>query len=69
MEQEGPIEYTVEVNIYYQGHRERTEIDVIGEQKWTVILGMSWLACHNPKIDWRTGEVKMMRCPEECGKQ
>ena len=28
---EGPIEYTVEVNIYYQGHRERTEIDVIEE--------------------------------------
>ena len=27
---EGPIENTVEVNIYYQGHRERTEIDVIG---------------------------------------
>ena len=34
-----------------------------------VILGMLWLACHNPEIDWRTGEVKMMRCPEECGKQ
>ena len=31
--QEGPIENTVEVNIYYQGHRERTEIDVIGGQK------------------------------------
>jgi len=28
-----PIKYTVEVNIYYQGHRERTEIDVIGGQK------------------------------------
>jgi len=28
-----PIENTVEVNIYYQGHRERMEIDVIGEQK------------------------------------
>jgi len=27
---EGPIEHTVEVNIYYQGHRERTEINVIG---------------------------------------
>ena len=35
-----PIENTVEVNIYYQGHRERTEINVIGGQKWTVILGM-----------------------------
>jgi len=67
--QEGPIENTVEVNIYYQGHRERTEIDVIGGQKWKVILGMLWLAHHNPEIDWRTGEVKMMRCPEECGKQ
>jgi len=66
---EGPIENTVEVNIYYQGHRERTEIDVIGGQKWTVILGMPWLACHNPEIDWRTGEVKMTRCPEKCGKQ
>ena len=30
---EGPIENTVEVNIYYKGHVERTEIDVIGGQK------------------------------------
>ena len=37
---EGPIENTVEVNIYYQEHRERTEIDIIGGQKWTVILEM-----------------------------
>jgi len=66
---EGPIENTVEVNIYYQGHREKTEIDVIGEQKWMVILRMPWLACHNPEIDWRTGEVKMTRCLEECRKQ
>jgi len=66
---EEPIENTVEVNIYYKGHVERTEIDVIRGQKWSVILGMLWLACHNPEIDWRTGEVKMTRCPEECGKQ
>ena len=55
-----PIEHTVKINIYYQGHRKRTEIDMIGEQKWSVILGMLWLAHHNPEIDWRTGEVKMM---------
>ena len=30
---------------------------------------MPWLAHHNPEIDWRTREVKMTRCPEECGKQ
>ena len=66
---EGLIENTVEVNIYYKGHTERTEIDVIGGQKWSVILGMPWLAHHNPEIDWRTEEVKMTRYLEECGKQ
>jgi len=30
---ERPIKNTVEVNIYYQRHRERMEIDVIGGQK------------------------------------
>jgi len=60
------IENIVEVNIYYQGHRERTEI---GGQKWNVILGIPWLICHNPKINWRTEEVKMTRYLEKCGKQ
>ena len=32
-------------------------------------MGMPWLRCHNPEIDWKTGEVKMTRCPEECGKK
>ena len=69
LNKEGPIEYIVEVNIYYQGHRKRMEIDVIRGQKWMVILGIPWLACHNPEIDWKTGEVKMTRCLEECSKQ
>jgi len=49
------IENTVKVNIYYQGYRERMEIDVIRGQKWMVILGMLWLAHHNLEIDWRIG--------------
>ena len=68
LNKEGLIKYMMEVNIYYQGHRESMEIDIIEGQKWTVILGMPWLACHNPKIDWRTGKVKMTRCLEKCGK-
>ena len=62
------IKDTVEVNIYYQGYRERIEIDVIGGQKWNVILGILWLACHNSEIDWRIGKVKMIQCLEECEK-
>jgi len=30
---------------------------------------MPWLEHHNLEIDWKTGEVKMTRYPEECGKQ
>jgi len=30
---------------------------------------MPWLACHNPEIDWKTGEVQMTRCPEKCEKK
>jgi len=48
---EGPIEYTLEVELFYRGHKERTEIYMIGGQKWSVILGIPWLACHNPKIN------------------
>ena len=51
LNKEEPIENTVEVNIYYQGHRKRMEIDAIRGQKWTVILGIPWLACHNSEID------------------
>ena len=68
LNKEGLIENMVKVNIYYQGHKERTKIDVIGGQKWNVILRMLWLARYNSEIDWRIGEVKMTRCLEECGK-
>jgi len=45
------IKNTMEINIYYQGYREKTEINVIGGQKWNIILEMLWLACHNLEID------------------
>ena len=64
-----PIVDIVEVEIFFKEHKERMLIDVIGDQKWSVILGMPWLACHNPEIDWKTREVQMMRCSDECGKK
>ena len=59
----------IKVNIYYQEHRERIEIDIIRGQKWNIILGIPWLTCHNHEIDWRIGEVKMTRYLDKCGKQ
>src|SRR6201999_3147011 len=28
--------------------------------------GHTWLYCHNPEINWQTGEVAFTRCPHKC---
>ena len=33
-----------------------------------MILGMPWLAVHNPEINWEKEEVRMIRCPPLCRK-
>jgi len=43
-----------------------TKIDVIGGQKWSIILRILWLVCYNPEINWKTREVKITKYPEEC---
>jgi len=63
----GAITYQVEVNIYYKGHIEKMRIDVYKLGKTEIILGMPWLAAHNPKINWETGEVKITRYSLLCG--
>ena len=40
LNKEGPIEHMVKVNIYNQGYKKKMEINVIGDQKWSVILEM-----------------------------
>ena len=66
---EEPIEYIVEVELFFKEHKERTSINVIGGQKWNVILKMLWLAYYNLEINWRTEKVQMTRCLEECRKK
>jgi len=47
----------------------RVRIDVYNLEKMEVILGMLWLAVHNPEIDWEKGEVRMIHCLPICGKK
>jgi len=63
----GAIMHQVECNVFYKGHVERMRMDVYDLGKTEVILGMPWLAAHNPEINWETKEVKMTRCPPLCG--
>jgi len=64
----GLVTHEIEVNVYYQGHVERMRLDVCDLGRTDVILGMPWLAAHNPEINWEKGEVKMTRCPPLDGK-
>jgi len=37
--------------MFFKGHVERVRMDVCNLGKIEVILGMPWLAAHNPEID------------------
>ena len=45
------ITHQVKCNIYYKGHIERIRMDVCDLGKTKVILGIPWLAVHNPEIN------------------
>ena len=63
------IKYIVEVELFYQEHKERMEIDMIRSQKSSIILEMLWLAYYNPEINQKTEEVKMTRYLDKYKKQ
>jgi len=47
----GAIMYQIEVKVYYKSYVERIRIDVCDLGRTEVILGMLWLAAHNPEIN------------------
>jgi len=52
----------VDILLCYKTHSERMLLAVSGLGKQSLILGYNWLKDHNPKIDWKKGEVKMTHC-------
>ena len=65
----GAITHQVECNMFFKGHMERTRMDMCNLGKTELILGMPWLAVHNPEIDWEKEEVKMTHCLLICGRR
>ena len=55
--------------MFFKEHIERVRINVYNLEKMEVILDIPWLAIHNPEIDWKKGEVKIMRCLPICRKK
>jgi len=66
---EGAIMYQVECNMFFKGHMERARMDVCNLGKTEIILGMLWLAAHNPEIDWEKKKVKITCYLPICGRR
>jgi hypothetical protein len=62
----GPIRQVVDVVLRYKQHAERVIFAVTNLGNQTMILGLPWLREHNPEVNWKSGEVKMSRCPARC---
>jgi hypothetical protein len=54
------------VVLWYHDHSEKATFMVTGLRKQDIILELTWLCKHNPKVDWQSGEVKMSHCPNHC---
>ena len=59
----GNITHELECNVFYRGYYERLRMDMCNLERMKMILGIPWLAAHNPEINWKMGEVKMSSCP------
>jgi len=62
----GQISEVVDVILQYKTHSERILLAISGLRKQNLILGYDWLMGHNPRINWKKGEVKMTCCLLRC---
>jgi hypothetical protein len=62
----GSISEIVDLILRYRDHSEHATFTVTNLRKQDIILSLTWLREHNPEVDWKSGEVKMSRCPNHC---
>jgi len=63
----GKITEAIDLVVQYKGHKSWSKFYVSSVSHKAIILGHTWLVEHNPDINWCTGEVKLIHCPDYCG--
>ena len=66
LNQGGSITEEITLMMSHRGHKEKAIFEVCDIGKAMIIVGHPWLRKHNPEIDWKMGEVKLIYCPSEC---
>jgi hypothetical protein len=59
----GVIEFFVNIFLEAPDHREQAQLEVadLGKNQ-CIILGLPWLRCHNPTVDWSSGSIHFDKC-------
>jgi hypothetical protein len=62
---------TKPVIMVIENHKEEMRFDIIEMDGHDAVLGMPWLATHNPRIDWKESKVAFPapQCKEHCSNQ
>ena len=55
----GKITEAINLIVQYKGHKSRSKFYVSSVGHKAIVLGHTWLAEHNPDINWCTGKVKL----------
>ena len=63
----GNITEAIDLVVQYKGHKSQSKFYLSSVGYKAIVLGHTWLAEHNPDINWCTGKVKLTRCPDYCG--
>jgi len=59
LNEDGSITQIVDAILHIDGHSERTTFAVTNLSKLDIILGFTWIAEHNPEINWQTRKVTL----------
>ena len=62
----GKITEAIDLVVQYKGHKSQSKSYVLSASHKAIVLEHTWLAEHNPNINWHTGKVKLTCCPDYC---
>lgn len=62
----GKMSQYVNLKMTIDDHTETTPFLLANLGKHNLYIGHDWLTCHNPEINWKTGDIKFSHCPMEC---
>ena len=65
----GEVTHQVQLKMTFGYHEEEIILYVLNLEKDDITLGHTWLKLHNPKINWKTDQVAICRCPPSCFKR